>query len=117
LPISARFPLSEFVTGRRTAGLAADLQTMVLARRLEDNAHILLPFDDHADILVARQGGAEPTRWCCERRWPRMVSAAWRSLKRRSPRTPTAAAGRFGFPVENGQQRKSEKLFSELPEE
>jgi hypothetical protein len=41
--------------------LAADLQTMVLGRRLEDNAHILLRFDDHADILLARQGGgADP---------------------------------------------------------
>ena len=32
------FHLSEFVTGRRTAVLAADLQIMVPGRRLEDNA-------------------------------------------------------------------------------
>ena len=42
------FHLSEFVTGRRTAALAADLQTMVPGRRLEDNAHILLRFDNGA---------------------------------------------------------------------
>jgi predicted dehydrogenase len=42
------FHLSEFVTGRRTAALAADLQTMVAGRRLEDNAHILLRFDNGA---------------------------------------------------------------------
>jgi predicted dehydrogenase len=172
--------LSEFVTGRRVGALAADLQTMVPGRRLEDNAHILMRFDngargamwvsavaagervglrlrvfgekghiaweqsdpdklafalqseasrtllrgqsdmspaakratrivaglpegyfeafatlyrDYADILVARQGAGHPIRWRCGRRRPRMVSAAWRSLKRRSPRTPMAAAG------------------------
>ena len=42
------FHLSEFVTGRRTVALAADLQTMVPGRRLEDNAHILLRFDNGA---------------------------------------------------------------------
>jgi predicted dehydrogenase len=42
------FHLSEFVTGRRTAALAADLQTMVPGRRLEDNAHILLRYDNGA---------------------------------------------------------------------
>jgi predicted dehydrogenase len=42
------FHLSEFVTGRRTAALTADLQTMVSGRRLEDNAHILLRFDNGA---------------------------------------------------------------------
>jgi predicted dehydrogenase len=42
------FHLSEFVTGRRVAALAADLQTMVPGRRLEDNAHILLPYDSGA---------------------------------------------------------------------
>ena len=42
------FHLSEFVTGRRTEALAADLQTMVPGRRLEDNAHILLRFDNGA---------------------------------------------------------------------
>jgi predicted dehydrogenase len=42
------FHLSEFVTSRRTAALAADLQTMVPGRRLEDNAHILLRFDNGA---------------------------------------------------------------------
>ena len=42
------FQLSEFVTGRRAAALAADLQTMVPGRRLEDNAHILLRYDNGA---------------------------------------------------------------------
>ena len=42
------FHLSEFVTGRRVAALASDLQTMVPGRRLEDNAHILLRFDNGA---------------------------------------------------------------------
>ena len=42
------FHLSEFVTGRRVAALAADLQTMVPGRRLEDNAHILLRYDNGA---------------------------------------------------------------------
>jgi predicted dehydrogenase len=42
------FHLSEFVTGRRVAALAADLQTMVPSRRLEDNAHILLRYDNGA---------------------------------------------------------------------
>jgi predicted dehydrogenase len=42
------FHLSEFVTGRRTVELAADLQTMVPGRRLEDNAHILMRFDNGA---------------------------------------------------------------------
>jgi predicted dehydrogenase len=42
------FHLSEFVTGWRVAALAADLQTMVPGRRLEDNAHILLRYDNGA---------------------------------------------------------------------
>jgi predicted dehydrogenase len=42
------FHLSEFVTGRRVAALAADLHTMVPGRRLEDNAHILLHYDNGA---------------------------------------------------------------------
>jgi predicted dehydrogenase len=42
------FHLSEFVTGRRVATLAADLQSMVPGRRLEDNAHILLRYDNGA---------------------------------------------------------------------
>ena len=42
------FHLSEFVTGRRVTALAADLQTMVPGRRLEDNAHILLRYDNGA---------------------------------------------------------------------
>lgn len=42
------FHLSEFVTGRRVAALVADLQTMVPGRRLEDNAHILLRYDNGA---------------------------------------------------------------------
>ena len=40
------FHLSEFVTGRRTTALAADLQTMVPGRRLEDNAHLLLRYNN-----------------------------------------------------------------------
>ena len=42
------FHLSEFVTGRSVAALASDLQTMVPGRRLEDNAHILLRYDNGA---------------------------------------------------------------------
>ncbi len=42
------FHLSEFVTGRSAVALAADLQTMVPGRRLEDNAHILLRYDNGA---------------------------------------------------------------------
>jgi predicted dehydrogenase len=42
------FHLSEFVTGRRATALVADLQTMVPGRRLEDNAHILLRYDNGA---------------------------------------------------------------------
>ena len=42
------FHLSEFVTGQRVAALAADLQTMVPGRRLKDNAHILLRYDNGA---------------------------------------------------------------------
>jgi predicted dehydrogenase len=42
------FHLSELLTGRRTVALAADLQTMVPGRRLEDNAHLLLHYDNGA---------------------------------------------------------------------
>ena len=42
------FHLSEFVTGRSVVALTADLQTMVSGRRLEDNAHILLRYDNDA---------------------------------------------------------------------
>ncbi len=42
------FHLSEFVTGRRVAALASDLQTVVPGQRLEDNAHILLRYDNGA---------------------------------------------------------------------
>jgi predicted dehydrogenase len=40
--------LSEFVTRQRTVALTADLQTMVAGRRLEDNAHILLRYENGA---------------------------------------------------------------------
>jgi predicted dehydrogenase len=42
------FHLSEFVTGRRAVALVADLQIMVPGRRLEDNAHLLLRYDNGA---------------------------------------------------------------------
>ncbi len=42
------FHLLEFVTQRRVAALAADLCTMVAGRQLEDNAQILLRFDNGA---------------------------------------------------------------------
>jgi predicted dehydrogenase len=42
------FHLSEFVTGRRIVAVAADLQTMVPGRRLEDNAHLLLRWESGA---------------------------------------------------------------------
>ena len=42
------FHLLEFVTQRRVTALAADLTTMVEGRRLEDNAQIMLRFDNGA---------------------------------------------------------------------
>jgi predicted dehydrogenase len=42
------FHLLEFVTQRRVTALAADLSTMVQGRQLEDNAQILLRFDNGA---------------------------------------------------------------------
>ncbi|MBP2291497.1 Gfo/Idh/MocA family protein [Azospirillum rugosum] len=42
------FQLAEFVTGLRCTGLAADLSTFVDGRRLDDNAHMMLRYDNGA---------------------------------------------------------------------
>ena len=46
------FHLLEFVARQRVAALAADLSTMVQGRQLEDNAQILLRFDNGARGLI-----------------------------------------------------------------
>ena len=48
--------LACFVTGLAVEKLSADLQTFVLGRRVDDNAHILLRF----------QGGARGMLWCSQ---------------------------------------------------
>ena len=50
------FHLAEFVTGLRVTALAADLNTVVEGRRLDDDATALLKFDNGANgVLVASQ--------------------------------------------------------------
>lgn len=48
--------LACFVTGQKVQSLAADLQTFVPGRRVDDNAHFLLRFD----------GGARGMLWCSQ---------------------------------------------------
>jgi predicted dehydrogenase len=48
--------LAEFVSGLAVAELAADVQTFVAGRRLDDNAHVLLRFE----------GGARGMLWCSQ---------------------------------------------------
>jgi predicted dehydrogenase len=48
--------LAEFVTGLELTGLAADLQSFVPGRRVDDNAHVLLRF----------AGGARGMLWCSQ---------------------------------------------------
>ncbi len=50
------FNLACFVTGLRAAALAADLDSFVEGRRLDDNAHVLLRFE----------GGAKGMLWCSQ---------------------------------------------------
>ena len=50
------FNLAEFVSGLTLEELAADLQTFVEGRRLDDNAHVLLRF----------AGGARGMLWCSQ---------------------------------------------------
>jgi predicted dehydrogenase len=50
------FNLAEFVTGLKLEELAADVQTFVAGRRVDDNAHVLLRFE----------GGARGTLWCSQ---------------------------------------------------
>ena len=50
------FNLLSFVTGLKTEALAADLQSFVPGRRLDDNAHVMLRFD----------GGARGMLWCSQ---------------------------------------------------
>ncbi|KAB0267416.1 Gfo/Idh/MocA family protein [Microvirga brassicacearum] len=50
------FNLAEFITGDQVAMLAADLNTFVEGRRLDDNAHMLLRFSS----------GAQGTLWCSQ---------------------------------------------------
>jgi predicted dehydrogenase len=50
------FNLVEFVTGLAVTELAADVQTFVPGRKLDDNAHVLLRF----------RGGARGMLWCSQ---------------------------------------------------
>ena len=50
------FNLAGFVTGLRVERLAADLESFVSGRRLDDNAHVLLRFE----------GGAKGMLWCSQ---------------------------------------------------
>jgi predicted dehydrogenase len=50
------YNLVEFVTGLAVEELAADLQTFVKGRKLDDNAHVMLRF----------HGGARGTLWCSQ---------------------------------------------------
>jgi predicted dehydrogenase len=50
------FNLASFVTGLKLAQLAADLETFVPGRRLDDNGHVLLRFE----------GGAKGMLWCSQ---------------------------------------------------
>jgi len=46
------FQLAEFVTGLRCTGLAADLTSFVEGRRLDDNAHMMLRYDNGAKGML-----------------------------------------------------------------
>ena len=46
------FQLAEFVTGLRCTGLAADLTTFVDGRRLDDNAHMMLRYNNGAKGML-----------------------------------------------------------------
>jgi predicted dehydrogenase len=50
------FNLASFVTGLRLEALAADLQSFVPGRKLDDNGHVMLRF----------QGGARGMLWCSQ---------------------------------------------------
>jgi len=50
------FNLAEFVSGLQLEELAADVQTFVPGRRVDDNAHVMLRF----------AGGARGTLWCSQ---------------------------------------------------
>jgi predicted dehydrogenase len=50
------FNLAEFVSGLELEALAADVQTFVAGRRVDDNAHVLLRF----------RGGARGMLWCSQ---------------------------------------------------
>ncbi len=50
------FNLSCFVTGAKCQSLAADLDTFVKGRKLDDNAHVMLRFE----------GGLKGTLWCSQ---------------------------------------------------
>lgn len=50
------YNLASFVTGLKTEALAADMQSFVSGRRLDDNAHVLLRFE----------GGARGMLWCSQ---------------------------------------------------
>ena len=50
------YNLAEFVSGLAVEELAADVQTFVAGRRVDDNAHVLLRF----------AGGARGTLWCSQ---------------------------------------------------
>lgn len=50
------FNLANFITGLRLESLAADLQSFVPGRRVDDNAHVLMRYE----------GGARGTLWCSQ---------------------------------------------------
>ncbi len=50
------YNLARFVTGLKLDALAADLQSFVPGRRVDDNAHVMLRFE----------GGARGTLWCSQ---------------------------------------------------
>ncbi|HQU69713.1 MAG TPA: Gfo/Idh/MocA family oxidoreductase [Albidovulum sp.] len=50
------FNLANYITGLTLEGLAADLQSFVPGRRVDDNAHVLMRYE----------GGARGTLWCSQ---------------------------------------------------
>lgn len=53
------FNISEFVSGRRVARVCADLSSVVPGRRLDDDANVLLRFDNDASgVLISSQVAA-----------------------------------------------------------
>src|SRR6266576_2720880 len=81
--------LAGFVTGLAVRELAADLSRFVPGRRLDDNAHMLLRFENGA--RGARSGRLSRRR--CSRRRSKMARAASSSSTRQSSRVRRTARG------------------------